>query len=124
MIETYTPAWLEQLAPDVKLVGAVQDGTVIGAENVKTILTFARTMYAFQDFAFKGDLGPSFFMELYSSQVDGKPISNVVLIHRNREGRADHITMNHFPLSAVLNFSKRLHAQFGDRFGEKLFFQG
>ena len=53
----YYPQWLDRLADDVILQGAVFNGELRGAEQVGKMLSFARSLYAFQDFRFYGMRG-------------------------------------------------------------------
>ena len=53
----YYPNWLDNLADDVILQGVVFNGEVRGAEQVGKMLSFARSLYAFQDFRFYGMRG-------------------------------------------------------------------
>ena len=48
----YYPHWLDNLADDVILQGAVFNGELLGAQQVGRMLGFARSLYAFQDFRF------------------------------------------------------------------------
>ena len=67
---TYYPHWLDNLADDVILQGAVFNGEPRGAEQVRKMLSFARSLYAFQDFrcyGMRGDL----FLEDYRSRFRG-----------------------------------------------------
>src|SRR4029077_19987854 len=60
----YYPHWLDNLADDVILQGAVFNGELRGAEQVGKMLSFARSLYAFQDFRFYGMRG-DLFLEDY-----------------------------------------------------------
>jgi len=50
----YYPTWLDNLADDVTVEGAAMDGAVQGAEDVRSLLVYARTLYDFQGFNFVG----------------------------------------------------------------------
>jgi hypothetical protein len=66
----YYPHWLDNLADDVILQGAVFNGELRGADNVGKMLSFARNLYAFQDFRFYGRRG-DLFLEDYRSRIRG-----------------------------------------------------
>jgi len=61
----YFPAWLNNLADDVVLEGSAMDGTVQGAEPVRTILVYIRSLYEYQRFHFAGPYGEDGFLEDY-----------------------------------------------------------
>jgi hypothetical protein len=50
----YSPVWLNCMAADVTLEGALMNGAVRGAEAVRAILRYIRTLYEDQQFSFAG----------------------------------------------------------------------
>jgi hypothetical protein len=108
----YYPEWLDNLADDVTLEGSVLDGTVRGADAVRTLLAYARTLYDYQEFNFAGPYGDSGFLEDYTSLVHGEPIGSVVTVTRDAAGQTTQIVVNHRPLSAVLLFSRLMAEHF------------
>jgi hypothetical protein len=110
----YYPEWLDNLADDVTLEGSVLNGTVRGAEAVRTLLAYARTLYEYQEFSFAGPYGDNGFLEDYTSQVRGEPIGSVVTVTRDAAGQATHIVVNHRPLSSLLLFSRLMAEKFAD----------
>ena len=124
----YYPQWLDKLADDVVLQAAVLNGEVRGADKVRTLLSFARTLYEFQDFRFYGMRG-DLWLEDYRSRIrgsethrpDGVEIYNFVVVHFNDAGEASQLVMNHRPWSAGVLFSSLLGQHFGDTFGPSLF---
>ena len=50
----YYPAWLDNLAGDVTLEGSAMDGFMQGAEAVRTVLVYIRSLYDYQKFHFAG----------------------------------------------------------------------
>lgn len=110
----YHPIWLDELADDVTMEGAVLNGTVHGAEAVRTLLGYARTLYEYQEFVFVGDYGDNGFVEDYSSRIQGQPIANIAVVYRNARGQAQHLVMNHRPLPAVLLFCRLMAERFKD----------
>jgi hypothetical protein len=128
---TYYPHWLDNLADDVILQGAVFNGELCGAKQVGTMLSFARSLYAFQDFRFYGMRG-ELFLEDYRSEIRGgeiyRPggveIYNFVVVYFNEAGQTSQLVMNHRPQSAALMFSSLLAKHFGDDFGPSLFYRG
>jgi hypothetical protein len=110
----YYPAWLDNLAADVTLEAAVLNGVVTGIQDVLTVLAHARTLYEFQDFSFIGDHGEDGLVEDYASSVEGEPIANIAIVHRNAPGQATRLVMNHRPLSGVLLFSRLMRERFKD----------
>ena len=90
----YHPIWLDNLADDVSLDGSAMNGVVQGAEAVRSIVTYIRTLYDHQEFNFAGPYGENGFLEDYTARVRGEPIGNVVLVTRNAAGQAQHIVAN------------------------------
>src|SRR6476659_9785751 len=103
----YYPHWLDNLADDVVLQGAVFNGELRGAEQVGKMLSFARSLYAFQDFRFYGMRG-DLFLEDYRSRIRGSEayhpsaveIYNFVVVYFNDAGKTSQLVMNHRPQSA------------------------
>jgi hypothetical protein len=127
----YYPHWLDNLADDVILQGAVFNGELRGAGEVGKMLSFARSLYAFQDFRFYGMRG-DLFLEDYRSRIrgteayhpDGVEIYNFVVVYFNDKGETSQLVMNHRPQSATLLFSSLLRKHFGDAFDRSLFYGG
>jgi hypothetical protein len=127
----YYPHWLDNLADDVILQGAVFNGELRGADDVGKMLSFARSLYAFQDFRFCGMRG-DLFLEDYRSRIrgteayhpNGVEIYNFVVVYFNDKGETSQLVMNHRPQSAALLFSSLLTKHFGDAFDTSLFYQG
>ena len=125
----YYPHWLDNLADDVILQGAVFNGELRGAEQVGKMLSFARSLYAFQDFRFYGMRG-DLFLEDYRSRIRGSEayhpsgveIYNFVVVYFNDAGETSQLVMNHRPQSAALLFSSLLTEHFGDAFDPNLFY--
>lgn len=128
---TYYPHWLDNLADDVILQGTVFNGELRGAEQVGKMLSFARSLYAFQDFRFYGQRG-ELFLEDYRSTIRGtetlRPggveIYNFVVVYFNDAGETSQLVMNHRPQSATLLFSSLLKEHFGDAFDPGLCYGG
>lgn len=108
----YTPPWLADLAGDVTMEASVMTGIVTGADAVREILGFARTLYDYQEFVYAGDYGEHGFAEDYVSRVHGEPIGSVVVVRRNEFGQTQHIVINHRPLGAVLLWSRLMGEHF------------
>ena len=128
---SYYPHWLDKLADDVILQGAVFNGELRGAQQVGKMLSFARSLYAFQDFRFYGMRG-DLFLEDYRSRIRGTEayhpggveIYNFVVVYFNDAGETSQLVMNHRPQSAALLFSSLLTKHFGDAFDPRLFYGG
>src|SRR6201996_2962384 len=128
---SYYPHWLDKLADDVILQGAVFNGELRGAQQVGKMLSFARSLYAFQDFRFYGMRG-DLFCEDYRSLIrgteayhpNGVEIYNFVVVYFNAAGETSQLVMNHRPQSAALLFSSLLAKHFGDAYAPSLFYRG
>ena len=115
----YHPVWLGNLADDVTLEGSAMNGVVRGAEAVRSIVTYIRTLYDYQKFNFAGPYGENGFLEDYTAGVRGEPIGNVVLVTRNAAGQAQHIVANYRPRNTLLLFSRLMGEHFaGTAYGE------
>jgi hypothetical protein len=108
----YYPKWLDELADDVTLEGAAMEGTVHGADAVRSIVVGARELYEFQNFAYAGEYGDSGFLEDYASAVKGQPIGVVVVVNRNSAGKTQRLVVLHRPRSSLLLFSRLMHEKF------------
>ena len=109
----YYPWWLDKLADDVTGQGAFIDGGPIqGPEAVRSVVTAARGLYEFQDFSFTGDYGDNGFLEEYTTQVRGEPLSVVVTVTRNAAGEAQQVVVNHRPRNTMLRFSHLMYEEF------------
>jgi hypothetical protein len=110
----YYPWWLDKLADDVTGEGAAMQGVLHGAEAVHTLVTDARKIYENQEFQFTGDFGDNGFLEEYTCQIQGQPTSVVVTIHRNADGKAQHLVVNHRPRSSVMLFAQLMGKKYAD----------
>jgi hypothetical protein len=108
----YHPVWLDNLADDVTIEGSAMNGVAQGAEAVRSIVTYIRTLYDSQEFNFAGPYSEKGFLEDYTARVDGETIGNVVLVTRNAGGKAQHIVANYRPRSTLLVLSRLI----GDHF--------
>ena len=102
----YYPEWLENLADDVTLEGSAMDGFIQGAEAVRTVLVYIRSLYDYQKFNFAGPYGENGWLEDYTAGVRGEPIGNVTVVKRNAAGQAEHIVGNYRPRSTTLLLSR------------------
>jgi hypothetical protein len=115
----YHPVWLESLADDVTIEGSAMNGVAHGAEAVRSIVTYIRTLYHDQEFTFAGPYGENGFLEDYTAQVRGERIGNVVLVTRNAAGQAQQIVANYRPRSTLLLLSRLIGEHFvGTPYGE------
>jgi len=88
------------------------NGVVQGAEAVRSIVTYIRTLYDSQAFNFAGPYGDNGFLEDYTAQVrGGEQIGNVVLVTRNAAGQAQRIVANYRPRTALLHLSRLIGEQ-------------
>ena len=108
----YHPVWVGSLADDVTIEGSAMNGVVQGAEAVRSIVTYIRTLYDSQEFTFAGPYGENGFMEDYTAQVRGERIGNVVLVTRNTAGQAQHIVANYRPRTTLLLLSRLIGEHF------------
>jgi hypothetical protein len=108
----YQPVWVASLADDATLEGSAMDGVAQGAETVRTIVTYIRTLYDEQEFNFAGPYGESSFLEDYTALVRGERLGNVVLVTRNAAGRAQHVVANYRPRTTLLLVSRLVGEHF------------
>jgi hypothetical protein len=110
------PPWLEKIAQDATLEGAVLKHAVHGKDDILAIISHARTLYEFQDYTYYGNVGSNFFLESYRSSINGVPVDCSILVHLNDAGEADSLLIHHYPLDATLEFSRLMGEKFADRF--------
>jgi hypothetical protein len=108
----YFPVWINCMADDVTLEGALMNGAVRGVEAVREILGFIRTLYEDQQFTFAGPLGDDAFLEAYNTRIRGEPIGSVVVVTRNAAGQAQHIAASYRPRRSILVVSRLLAEHF------------
>ena len=108
----YSPVWLNCLADDVTLEGAMMNGAVRGPDAVRALVGFVRTLYEDQQFSFAGPYGDNGFLEVYNSRVRGEPVGSVVLVSRNAAGQADHVVVNYRPRRSILLVSRLVGEHF------------
>jgi hypothetical protein len=115
----YRPVWIDSLADDVTIEGSAMNGVVQGADEVRSIVSYIRTLYDSQEFNFAGPYGGDNFLEDYTARVQGETIGNVVLVTRNAAGQAQHIVANYRPRSTLLLMSRLIGEHFaGTTIGE------
>jgi hypothetical protein len=115
----YQPVWVASLADDVTIEGSAMNGVVQGAEAVRSIVTYIRTLYDDQEFHFAGPYGENGFLEDYTGRVRGEQLGNVVLVTRNAAGQAQHIVANYRPRTTLLLVSRLAGEHFsGTPYGE------
>jgi len=115
----YHPVWLNSLADDVTIEGSAMNGFVQGADAVRSIVAYIRTLYESQEFTFAGPYGENGFLEDYTARVRGETIGNVVLVSRNAAGQAQHIVANYRPRDTLLLLSRLIGDHFaGTPYGE------
>src|SRR5215472_7712568 len=108
----YYPAWLDSLADDVTIEGSAMNGVAQGAEAVRSIVTYIRTLYDDQTFNFAGPYGDNGFLEDYTARVRGETVGNVVLVTRNAAGQAQQIVANYRPRNTLLLLSRLVGEHF------------
>jgi hypothetical protein len=115
----YRPTWVNNLADDATIEGSAMNGVAQGAEAVRSIVTYIRTLYDDQEFNFAGPYGENGFLEDYTARVRGEQIGNVVLVTRNAAGQAQHIVANYRPRTTLLLVSRLVGEHFaGTPYGE------
>jgi hypothetical protein len=108
----YRPVWVNNLADDVTIEGSAMNGVVQGAQAVRSIVTYIRTLYDDQEFNFAGPYGENGFLEDYTARVRREQIGNVVLVTRNAAGQAQHIVANYRPRTTLLLVSRLVGEHF------------
>jgi hypothetical protein len=115
----YYPEWLDNLAGDVTLEGSAMDGFIQGADAVRTVLVYIRSLYDYQKFNFAGPYGENGWLEDYTAGVRGEPIGNVTVVTRNAGGQTQHVVGNYRPRSTLLLLSRLINEHFaGTPYGD------
>src|SRR5262249_62429065 len=79
----YRPVWLESLADDVTIEGSAMNGVVHGADAVRSIVTYIRTLYDSQELNYAGPYGEDGFPEVYTPLMPRELWGDVVQVTRN-----------------------------------------
>ena len=108
----YYPAWLDNLADDVTLEASAIEGDVEGAEDVRSVVLAVKSLYAYQDINFTGDYGDKYFVEDYTTEIQGEPFGVMGVITRNAAGQTQHIVVNQRPRNTLLLVSRLLGEKF------------
>jgi len=101
------------LADDVTIEGSAMNGVVRGAEAVRSIVTYIRSLYDDQEFNFAAPYGENGFLEDYTAWVRGEQLGNVVLVTRNAAGQAQRVVANYRPRTTLLLVSRLVGEHFG-----------
>jgi hypothetical protein len=117
----YYPAWLDKLAEDVTLEASAMNGAAQGPDAVRSIIIAVKSLYEYQDINFTGDYGDKFFIEDYTTQVQGKPFGVMGVVTRNAAGETQHIVVNQRPRSSLLLVSRLLGEKFAGTPNAKYF---
>jgi hypothetical protein len=114
-LKGYYPKWVDNLAPGATLEGSMLDGAVVGADNVRAVVTTIPTLYVRQVHKFAGPAGNGGFLEDYIAEVTGgDPVGCVVLVSYNDAGQADHVVASYRPRTSVVHFAQLLSEKFAD----------
>jgi hypothetical protein len=108
----YYPAWLDKLADDVTLEASAMNGAAQGPADVRSVILAVKSLYAYQDITFTGDYGDRYFIEDYTTQINGEPFGVMGVITRNAAGQTQHIVVNQRPRSTLLLVSRLLGEKF------------
>jgi hypothetical protein len=108
----YYPVWLDNLADDVTLEASAINGAAQGPEAVRSIILAVKSLYEYQDINFTGDYGDHFFIEDYTTQIQGRPFGVMGVITRNAAGQTQHIVVNQRPRDTLLLVARLLAEKF------------
>lgn len=104
--------WLNDLAGDVTLEASAINGAAQGPEAVRSIILAVKSLYEYQDINFTGDYGGKYFIEDYTTQIQGKPFGVMGVITRNDQGQTQHIVVNQRPRDTLLLVARLLAEKF------------
>ena len=110
--DDYYPAWLDNLADDVTLEASAMDGFAQGAADVRSVVLAVKALYEYQDINFTGDYGDRYFVEDYTTEIQGEPFGVMGVITRNADGQTQHIVVNQRPRDTLLLVSRLLGEKF------------
>jgi hypothetical protein len=108
----YYPVWLNKLADDVTLEASAMVGAAQGPEAIRSIILAVKSLYEYQDINFAGDYGGHYFIEDYTTQIQGEPFGVMGVITRNAAGQTEHIVINQRPRSTLLLVARLLAEKF------------
>ena len=109
----YFPVWLNDLADDVTLEASAINGAAQGPEAVRAIILAVKSLYEYQDINFTGDYDDGrYFIEDYTTQIQGKPFGVMGVITRNDQGQTQRIVVNQRPRDTLLLVARLLAEKF------------
>jgi hypothetical protein len=108
----YYPTWLDNLADDVTLEASAMNGAARGPADVRSVVLAVKSLYEYQELNFFGDYGDRYFIEDYTTQINGEPFGVMGVITRNAAGQTQHIVVNQRPRSTLLLVSRLLGKKF------------
>ena len=111
-LKDYYPAWLDNMADDATVEGSMLDGTVQGADAVRSVVLTIKSLYDRQEFKFVGPYSDNGWIEDYVAEVHGEPLGCVVLVKRNDAGQTQQVVASYRPRSTVVYFARMLSEKF------------
>jgi hypothetical protein len=101
-------AFAEAFAGDIVLEASVLNHPVVGAEQVKTVMGAASTIYEALAFTQQSTDGARTYLEWEAQAFGGEKLSGVTILTRNDEGKIVRAAIHHRPLGSALKFSAEL----------------
>jgi hypothetical protein len=111
-LESYFPAWLNDVAEDATLEGSFLDGVIVGKEGLLAVVLKIKDLYEDQKFVSVGPYGDNGWIEEYVTHVGSAPIGGLVLVKRNEAGQTQHVLAGYRPRTSVAYLARRLAEEF------------
>lgn len=115
-------AFAEAFASDIVLEASVLAHPVVGAEQVKTVMGAASTIYEALAFTQQSTSGPRTYLEWEAQAFGGEKLSGVTILTRDDEGKIVRAAIHHRPLGSALKFSAELGRRVQGRVAASHFF--
>jgi hypothetical protein len=102
--QTTPPSFVDNLAKDVTLSGGAMNGFIRGDDVVRSFLGTVKGLYKDFTIVYQGDTD-RYQLQEYTANLEGHPVTGVVTLRKNADGKYDQVVVNHRPLSSLLLFS-------------------
>ncbi|MFL6660525.1 MAG: alpha/beta fold hydrolase [Rhizobacter sp.] len=106
--EKSATSFAEAFAAEIVLEASVLAKPVVGADQVKTVMAAASTIYEALAFTQEATDGPRTYLEWEAQAFGGEKLSGVTILTKNDAGKIVRAAIHHRPLGSALKFSVEL----------------
>ena len=116
-------AFADAFAPDIVLEATTLAQPVVGAENVKTVMSEASRIYEALAFTQQASDGPRTYLEWEAQAFGGEKLSGITILTKDDAGRIVRAAIHPRPLGGALKFSAELGRRLQGRIDASHFFR-